>query len=157
MATVRGKGGKVRSAKLSGATWEALREWLDAADRWGAGDATSLFVGLRKSGRGAAMVWTAADRTLTTQGLTLVVKRHVAQALGEEWAAKISPHSLRHTFATIALEAGASLRRVQYAMGHTDPRTTERYDRARENLSDNAADYVSRVLNGGGGDGDSCV
>ena len=49
-------------------------------------------------------------------------------------------------FATLALEAGASLRRTQYAMGHSDPRTTERYDRARENLADNAADYVARVL-----------
>ena len=45
-----------------------------------------------------------------------------------------------------ALETGASLRRVQYAMGHADPSTTERYDRARENLADNAADYVARAL-----------
>jgi len=60
----------------------------------------------------------------------------------------ILPHVLRHAFATLALEADASLRRVQYAMGHSDPRTTERYDRARENLADNAADYVARVLNG---------
>jgi site-specific recombinase XerD len=69
-------------------------------------------------------------------------------ALPPEVAAAVSPHSLRHTFITIALEAGASLRRVQYAAGHADPRTTERYDRARENLSDNAADYVTRALNG---------
>jgi site-specific recombinase XerD len=46
----------------------------------------------------------------------------------------------------LALEAGASLRRTQYALGHSDPRTTERNDRARENLADNAADYVARVL-----------
>ena len=31
-------------------------------------------------------------------------------------------------------------------MGHSDPRTTECYDRARDNLTDNAADYVARVL-----------
>ncbi|MGD0113352.1 MAG: hypothetical protein ABSD48_15945, partial [Armatimonadota bacterium] len=45
-----------------------------------------------------------------------------------------------------SMEAGASLHRTQYALGHSDPRTTERYDRARENLADNAADYVARVL-----------
>jgi integrase/recombinase XerD len=61
---------------------------------------------------------------------------------------EVSPHSLRHTFITLALEAGASLRRVQYAAGHADPRTTERYGRARQNLTDNATDYVARVLGG---------
>ena len=46
----------------------------------------------------------------------------------------ISPHSLRHSFVTAALDAGASLRDVQDAAGHADPRTTRRYDRARYNL-----------------------
>ena len=61
-------------------------------------------------------------------------------------AARVHPHALRHAFAALALESGASLRRTQYALGHSDPRTTERYDRARENLADNAADYVVRIL-----------
>ena len=42
-----------------------------------------------------------------------------------------SPHSLRHAFVTAALDAGASLRDVQDAAGHADPRTTRRYDRSR--------------------------
>jgi site-specific recombinase XerD len=63
-----------------------------------------------------------------------------------EAAAQVYPHALRHAFTTLALEAGASLRRTQYALGHSDPPITERYDRARENLTDNAADYVARVL-----------
>lgn len=46
----------------------------------------------------------------------------------------ISPHSLRHSFVTLALDAGASLRDVQDAAGHADPRTTRRYDRARHSL-----------------------
>jgi integrase/recombinase XerD len=46
----------------------------------------------------------------------------------------ISPHSLRHSFVTAALDAGASLRDVQDAAGHADPRTTRRYDRARHSL-----------------------
>ena len=46
----------------------------------------------------------------------------------------ISPHSLRHSFVTAALDAGASLRAVQDAAGHADPRTTRHYDRARHSL-----------------------
>jgi len=74
------------------------------------------------------------------------VAKSVREALGEEVAREVSPHTQRHTFITLALEAGTSLRRVQYAAGHADPRTTERYDRARQNLTDNATDYVARVL-----------
>ena len=151
VATVRGKGGSVRVAKLAGATWEAVEVWMQAGGI--VGEDLPLFVSLKKSGRGAAAEWRPGDRAMSTQALAQIVGKRAASALGEEWERRISPHSLRHTFATIALEAGASLRRVQYAMGHQDPRTTERYDRARENLSDNAADYVSRVLNGGDGGG----
>jgi integrase/recombinase XerD len=44
------------------------------------------------------------------------------------------PHALRHAFVTHALDSGATLRDVQDAAGHADPRTTRRYDRARYNL-----------------------
>jgi site-specific recombinase XerD len=47
----------------------------------------------------------------------------------------IHPHDLRHAFVTLSLDAGASLRDVQDAAGHADPRTTRRYDRARHNLN----------------------
>lgn len=53
----------------------------------------------------------------------------------------ITPHSLRHTFVTMALDAGVPLRDVCVAARHADPRTTARYDRARENL-DRHATYV---------------
>jgi integrase/recombinase XerD len=52
----------------------------------------------------------------------------------------ISPHSLRHTFVTLALDAGVELRDVQDAAGHADPRTTRRYDRNRYAL-ERAATY----------------
>ena len=54
----------------------------------------------------------------------------------------VTPHSLRHTFVTLALDGGASLRQVQAAARHVDPRTTARYDRRRNFLDDNAVDYV---------------
>jgi integrase/recombinase XerD len=49
-------------------------------------------------------------------------------------SSRLSPHSLRHSFVTAALDAAASLRDVQDAAGHADPRTTRRYDRDRHSL-----------------------
>jgi site-specific recombinase XerD len=63
---------------------------------------------------------------------------------------RVSPHSLRHTAVTLALDAGVSLRDVQDFAGHADPRTTRRYDRGRRSL-DRHATYAlaSFVANGG--------
>jgi integrase len=58
----------------------------------------------------------------------------------------VSPHSLRHTYATLALDAGATLREVQDDLGHRDPRTTRRYDRARERLDRSGAYKVASAL-----------
>lgn len=55
--------------------------------------------------------------------------RRVATAAGIESANTISPHSLRHSYATALLDQGVPLADVQDAMGHADPRTTRRYDR----------------------------
>ena len=60
--------------------------------------------------------------------------RRLAKRGGIASAAKISPHSLRHSFATELLGAGVPLQDVQDAMGHADPRTTRAYDRSRHNL-----------------------
>ena len=150
VATIHGKGGNLRQAKLAGATWDALQAWCDAADRWAQGPEAPVFVAVRKSGHGADGVWGVADQPLTTRSLARILQERAQGVLPAEVVAHLHPHGLRHAFATLALEAGASLRRVQYAMGHSDPRTTERYDRSRDNLSDNAADYVTRALNGDG-------
>ncbi len=55
---------------------------------------------------------------------------------------KLTPHGLRATFVTLALEGGAKLEQVQYAVGHADPRTTERYHKRKLNLDNNAVDFV---------------
>ncbi len=146
VATIHGKGGKLRKAKLAGATWEAVQAWCNRADRWTTGPDAPVFVPVCKAGCGSEAVWVIVDRRLTTRSLARIVRERAGEALPAEVAARVHPHALRHAFATLALEAGASLRRTQYALGHSDPRTTERYDRARENLADNAADYVARVL-----------
>lgn len=59
-----------------------------------------------------------------------VVRRLAREAGVPAWS-KISPHSLRHAFATRARDEGVPLEDVQDAMGHADPRTTRRYDRDR--------------------------
>ena len=60
--------------------------------------------------------------------------RRLARRAGIAAADKISPHSLRHSFATELLAAGVPLQDVQDTMGHADPRTTRAYDRSRHNL-----------------------
>jgi integrase/recombinase XerD len=54
----------------------------------------------------------------------------------------LSPHGLRASFVTLTLEGGAKLQQVQYAAGHSDPATTERYQKRKFNLDDNATDYL---------------
>jgi integrase/recombinase XerD len=54
---------------------------------------------------------------------------------------RMHPHMLRHTFVTTMLDAGVSLRDVQIAARHADPKTTMRYDRARKNL-DRHPNYI---------------
>lgn len=60
----------------------------------------------------------------------------------------ISPHGLRRTFCTTGLVAGISIRDMQYAMRHSDPRTTMRYDMAKANLDRHAAHAVAAYLAG---------
>ena len=54
---------------------------------------------------------------------------------------RMHPHMLRHTFVTTMLDAGVSLRDVQIAARHADPKTTMRHDRARKNL-DRHPNYI---------------
>jgi integrase/recombinase XerD len=63
-------------------------------------------------------------------------------------AKRIGPHSLRHAFITAALDAGVPLRDVQEAASHADPRTTMRYDRARQSLNRHATYIVAAFVAG---------
>ena len=113
---VRGKGGKERLAPLNDAARTAVKAWLevrktfipkgDAANPW-------LFPSRGKGGR--------------------LTARRFSQLLGEAAAgagidpARVSPHVLRHAFATHLLEGGADLRVVQTLLGHADIATTQIY------------------------------
>ena len=75
------------------------------------------------------------DRHAATRRL-----RRLAATAGIQ-VARAHPHMLRHTFVTTMLDAGVDLRDVQIAARHADPRTTMRYDRARQNL-DRHPNYI---------------
>jgi site-specific recombinase XerD len=75
------------------------------------------------------------DRHAATRRL-----RRLATAAGVRMP-RMHPHMLRHTFVTTMLDAGVSLRDVQIAARHADPKTTMRYDRARKNL-DRHPNYI---------------
>jgi integrase/recombinase XerD len=101
-----------------------------------AGRAIDRAIGARTSGpillnaRGARMDRHAATRRL----------RRLAETAGVR-ITRPHPHMLRHTFVTTMLDAGVDLRDVQIAARHADPRTTMRYDRARNNL-DRHPNYI---------------
>ena len=99
------------------------------------GRALDLAAGERLSG---PFLLSSSGKRLDRHGATRIVRR-VARCAGI--TKHISPHSLRHSFITAALDAGVPLRDVQIAARHADPRTTTRYDRARNNL-DRHASYI---------------
>lgn len=59
---------------------------------------------------------------------------------------RITPHGLRHTYVTLALDAGVPLGDVQAGVGHADPRTTQRYDRNRKRLHNSPTHVVGPAL-----------
>jgi site-specific recombinase XerD len=89
-------------------------------------------------------------RPMTRDAAARVVRR-LAKAAGI--SKRIGPHSLRHSFITAALDAGVPLREVQEAASHADPRTTMRYDRARQSL-DRHATYIVATFVAGSSRGD---
>jgi integrase/recombinase XerD len=70
----------------------------------------------------------------------------IAKAASIPW--HISPHSLRHTAITNALDAKVSLRDAQILARHADPRTTELYDRARGNLDRHGVHFLTAYVAG---------
>lgn len=78
------------------------------------------------------------DKPLSTTMVWHIVKRW-----GEfTGIGKVSPHDLRRTAITRALDKGLSYRQVQMMSGHKDPKTVMRYDHHRENLEQNAINFL---------------
>lgn len=111
--TVRGKGGKVRVLPFGRWAEERLRLYLRAV--------RPKLVQRRNS---SVLFLTRSGKALTRQGFWKLIRRH-ALAAGIE--RKVTPHTLRHSFATHLLEGGADLRAVQSMLGHSDISTTQIY------------------------------
>ena len=106
------KGGRRSTEPLAPPTVRALDTYI--------GDRSAGPVFLNRAGTTRLSYTTAAEQL-----------RRLAATAKIPAANSITPHSLRHTFVTEALAAGAPLQDVQDAAGHADPRTTRRYDRSR--------------------------
>jgi integrase/recombinase XerC len=117
--TVRGKGKKERLVPVGSPAIEAVRAWLpqrrqlieQRAGRGRAVEKEALFL----NGRGSR---------LTTRSVERLVKAYGEQAGISQ---TVTPHALRHSFATHLLEMGADLRSVQELLGHASLSSTQRY------------------------------
>lgn len=140
------KGGITRVRPLDGSVAHAIDTYL--AQRDIAGVETSagepLFATERPADPGPYERMAILGRL--DQPAVFRLLRTTAQAAGIDSWKLISPHSLRHFFATYSLQLGATLTDVQDAMGHADPRTTRSYDRARHNLAADSSLTVGRAL-----------
>lgn len=113
---VRGKGGKERLAPLNAAARKAIKAWLDARDaarKPNTPDSVWLFPSHGKTGH------------LTPRRFAQLLDQAAIAANIDP--ARVSPHVLRHAFATHLLEGGADLRVVQTLLGHADISTTQIY------------------------------
>jgi integrase/recombinase XerD len=122
MLIVRGKGGKERLVPLSDAARAAMRGYREAQDRWSREHA-------KGAGSGSESKWLFAsfgeEGHLTRQHAARELKMlAVAAGLRPE---QVSPHVLRHAFASHLLHNGADLRVVQTLLGHADISTTQIY------------------------------
>jgi len=125
---VRGKGGKERLVPMNNPAREALDVYLGVRDRFMTASAASsawLFPSRGKSGH------------LTRQRFGQILKSLAAKAGIEP--DRISPHVIRHAFATHLLDGGADLRALQKMLGHADISTTQIYTHV-------AAERLSRLV-----------
>jgi integrase/recombinase XerC len=109
---VLGKGSKERDLPLSEFSAEAVEEYLRRGRGW-----------FRPEGR-AALFFNLRNRPITPRDVRTMVEKYRRRVLPDR---RISPHTLRHSFATHLLEGGADIRSVQELLGHASLGTTQRY------------------------------
>jgi integrase/recombinase XerD len=113
---ITGKGGKERLVPITELALQRALDWLAFRDKDGPIPHTDQLL----SGR---------DREMNRQSFSLLLKK-IARIAGID-ASRVSPHILRHSFATHMLNRGADLRTLQALLGHADIATTQIYTRTR--------------------------
>ncbi len=113
MLVARGKGSKERVVPVGAPAAEALRAYLSGAREV-----------LLRGRRSKDLFVSPRGGRMTRQGFSKLLARHARTAGIRR---RISPHKLRHSFATHLLEGGADLRAVQAMLGHADVSTTQIY------------------------------
>jgi integrase/recombinase XerC len=114
LATVRGKGKRERLAMLGPPAVEAIRQWLPARATLAGGRAVEL----------PALFLNKNGTRLTSRSVGRLLEKYLAQAGLDP---RTTPHTLRHSFATHLLDAGADIRSVQELLGHRSLGTTQIY------------------------------
>jgi integrase/recombinase XerC len=115
LVRVNGKGNKQRTVPLGPKTGAILKRYLDARETKIAAEGAKGGMAIFLNNRGSRLTPRSAGR---------IVKAYLLAASEKQ---KLSTHSLRHSFATHLLEAGANLRAVQQMLGHSSLRTTQKY------------------------------
>lgn len=128
--TLRLKGGRMAKAPIVAPVLEALDAYH--AERGPLSPDDLIFVTSRGKALDEPYVWRLVRR--------LARKAQIPSHN------ELNPHGLRHTFATLALSLGVPLAVVQDGMGHLDPRTTQRYNRARFQLEKHPAHALAANL-----------
>jgi integrase/recombinase XerC len=116
---VMGKGGKERVVPLGDFAALAVRSYLDAGRTAFVPDAPG-----GSEGQTEPLFFNRRRKRLSSRDARAVVERYVRRALAGR---RVSPHTLRHSFATHLLEGGADIRAVQELLGHASLATTQRY------------------------------
>ncbi|TSC70568.1 MAG: Tyrosine recombinase XerC [Parcubacteria group bacterium Gr01-1014_46] len=122
--SIRGKGGKVRVVFISDEAKKSVRAYLSA--RKDMSDA--LFVQIAKESKNKksndGKIATKEAKPLTNRSIERIIKKHATKA---GISKKVTPHTMRHLFATDLLSNGADLRSVQALLGHSSIITTQIY------------------------------
>jgi integrase/recombinase XerC len=122
---VLGKGRKERIVPFNRSAEEALRAWLKDWEELSLVAARDPRSAVRKTKKASVPLFlNYQGRRLSTRSVDRLVRKYVA---GCSTRFGISPHALRHSFATHLLERGADLRAIQELLGHSRLSTTQRY------------------------------